>query len=171
MSPVEDPALLEDAAALHAAVGDLVRLYQVRDREKICCHDISVTQCSALEALVERGPMRSQALAEVLMLDKSTTTRVIDALVRKQYVARTPALDDRRAVTLRATAAGRRLYQRIERELVAQQAAVLADLGSAARQAAIEVVRRLAAASQARFRAGESCAPACTSVDAAGPCG
>ena len=44
------------AQALQAVV-DLVRVYQFRDRDRICCHDISVTQCHALEALVEHGPM------------------------------------------------------------------------------------------------------------------
>ena len=82
---------MRDAEALHAAVSDLVRIYQFRDRDRICCYDISVTQCYALECLVEHGAMRSQALAERLMLDKSTTTRVVDALERKGYVARSTA--------------------------------------------------------------------------------
>ena len=66
-----------DAAALQAAVSELVRVYQFRDRDRICCHDISVTQCYALETLVEHGPMRLSALAERLFLDKSTTSRVV----------------------------------------------------------------------------------------------
>src|SRR5262245_19696817 len=41
--------LQDDAEALHAAVSDLVRIYQLRDRNQICCYDISVTQCYALE--------------------------------------------------------------------------------------------------------------------------
>lgn len=154
-----DDSLLADAAALNAAISDLVRLYQVRDREKICCHDISVTQCAALEVLTERGPMRSQALAGVLMLDKSTTTRVIDALVRKAYVERTPDLDDRRAVSLRVTRSGRRLYDRINQELIAQQAVLLDDLDPRLRAGVTDVIRRLAKAAQARFRAdGTACA-------------
>ena len=66
-------ALDRDAAALHAAVADLVRVYQFRDRDCICCHDVSVTQCYALETLVEHGPMRLSSLSERLFLDKSTT--------------------------------------------------------------------------------------------------
>ena len=79
-------ALDRDAAALQAAVAELVRVYQFRDRDRICCHDISVTQCYALETLVEHGPMRLSALAERLFLDKSTTSRVVGALVKKGYV-------------------------------------------------------------------------------------
>lgn len=144
--------LLQDAAELNAAVSGLVRLYQVRDREKICCHDVSVTQCWALEVLVEQGALRSQALAEALMLDKSTTTRVVDALVRKGYVERTPDLHDRRAVTLRVTRSGRGLYERINRGLVAEQAELLRGLDPAVRGGVTAVIRQLARAADARLR-------------------
>src|SRR6476646_7457918 len=73
-------ALDRDALALHEAVADLVRVYQFRDRDRICCHDVSVTQCYALETLVEHGPLRLSALAERLFLDKSTTSRVVSTL-------------------------------------------------------------------------------------------
>ncbi|WP_266168828.1 MarR family winged helix-turn-helix transcriptional regulator [Dyella subtropica] len=160
----QQPSLQRDAEALHAAVSDLVRVYQFRDRDKICCYDISVTQCYALEALVERGPCRSQALAEVLMLDKSTTTRVVDALVRKGYAARLPDPVDARAVSLEVTPAGRKLYEQINAELIEQQVALLRDLEPDVRAGATEILRRLAKAAQARFTVGVSvggCAPSC----------
>ena len=120
--------LMQDARSLQAAVAELVRIYQVRDRDRICCHDISVTQCHALEVLALRGPMRAQALAEALRLDKSTVTRVVDALVRKAYVERLPDPDDARAQSLRITPAGRALFKRIDDEMTQQQAALLGDL-------------------------------------------
>lgn len=170
-SPVSAPApaLRDDAEALHEAVSALVRIYQYRDRDRICCHDISVTQCHALEALAEHGALRSQTLAAHLRLDKSTTTRVIDALVRKHYVSRRPAPDDARAVQLEITASGTALYVRIRDELVVQQEQLLVDLDPAARRAAIGVIQRLAQAAQRRFDAGVSvgaastcCAPVCS---------
>lgn len=163
-SPPRNPSLQKDAEALHAAVSDLVRIYQFRDRDKICCYDISVTQCYALEALVERGPSRSQALAEVLRLDKSTTTRVVDALVRKGYVEREPDPEDARAVSLQVTREGRKLYEQINSELIAQQIDLIRDLDPHVRAAATEILKRLARAAQARFVSGVSvgsCAPAC----------
>jgi DNA-binding MarR family transcriptional regulator len=105
--------LRNDAERLHAALNQLVRVYQLRDRDTICCHDVSVTQCNALELLVERGPLRSLALADALMLDKSTTTRVVDALERKGYVERRQDPSDARAHALTVTRAGRALYERI----------------------------------------------------------
>src|SRR5512139_3375572 len=89
-----DQALDRDAAAFHQALADLVRVYQFRDRDQICCHDVSVTQCYALETLVEHGPLRLGALAARLFLDKSTTSRVVSALVRKGYVEQRPDASD-----------------------------------------------------------------------------
>jgi MarR family 2-MHQ and catechol resistance regulon transcriptional repressor len=171
--PITNSALRQDAEALHAAVSDLVRIYQFRDRDKICCYDVSVTQCYALEVLAERGPSRSQALAEALRLDKSTTTRVVDALVRKGYVERLPDPEDARAVSLRITREGRKLYEKINGELIEQQLDLLRDLDPRVRAGATELIQRLARAAQSRFVSGVSvgsCAPAC-GTDDGGKCG
>jgi MarR family 2-MHQ and catechol resistance regulon transcriptional repressor len=144
VSPVD---LQRDAEALQAAVADLVRVYQFRDRDRICCHDVSVTQCYALETLVERGPMRLSALAERLFLDKSTTSRVVNTLVRKGYVEERPDATDGRAVLINATRQGQRLCARISSHLVDQQK---------------HLFQRLAHAADARFRSGVTggcCAP------------
>ena len=171
--PISNSALRQDAEALHAAVSNLVRIYQFRDRDKICCYDVSVTQCYALEVLAERGPSRSQALAEALRLDKSTTTRVVDALVRKGYVERLPDPEDARAVSLCITREGRKLYEKINGELIEQQLDLLRDLDPRVRAGATELIQRLARAAQSRFVSGVSvgsCAPAC-GTDESGKCG
>lgn len=151
-----DSSITQDAEALHDTMTALVRLYQFRDRDRICCHDVSVSQCYALETLVEQGPMRLQPLADHLMLDKSTASRLIDGLVKKTYAARTPDPEDARGTLLTITEAGRRLYAIIRADLVAQQQAVLADLPPDLRRAAIEVMARLARATEKRMKA-----PAC----------
>ncbi len=148
---LDSAALHADAVALNEAVSALVRIYQFRDRDKICCYDVSVTQCHALEVLAEQGPQRSQALSAALRLDKSTTTRVVDALVRKGYVERLPDPDDGRAVSLSITASGRELVDCIRRSLVAQQVDLLRGLEPAVRSATIEVIQRLANRAATRF--------------------
>jgi MarR family 2-MHQ and catechol resistance regulon transcriptional repressor len=147
-------ALDSDAAALQAAIADLVRVYQFRDRDRICCHDVSVTQCYALETLVEHGPVRLRELAERLFLDKSTTSRVVSTLVRKGYVEQRADAKDGRATTLRATRAGQRLCARITDDLVEQQKQLLQDLDPDVRAGVVQVLRRLAQAADARFRSG-----------------
>jgi DNA-binding MarR family transcriptional regulator len=162
MSPVAErpsahsSALQSDAVAFQAAVSELVRVYQFRDRDRICCHDISVTQCHALEALAESGPMRLSALAERLFLDKSTTSRVVRTLVKKGYVEQRADAADGRATGLHATATGRRLYKRITDDLVEQQKELLQDLDPEVREGVVKVIRRLARAADSRFRSGVS---------------
>jgi len=164
---VQQSNLERDAQALQAAVAELVRVYQFRDRDRICCHDISVTQCYALETLVEAGPMRLGTLAERLFLDKSTTSRVVTALIRKKYVEQRQDETDARASVLSVTAAGRRLYQRITEDLVQQQKDLLVDLPAEIRHGVIQTIQRLARAADVRFRAGVSVAAgACCAPDA-----
>jgi DNA-binding MarR family transcriptional regulator len=148
--------LQRDAEALHAAVAELVRVYQFRDRDRICCHDISVTQCHALETTAEHGPLRLSALAQRLFLDKSTTSRVVSSLKRKGYLQQQPDPSDARATVLSATRAGRTLCARINADLVNQQRQLLEDFDPAVRAGVIDVIRRLARSADARFRAGVS---------------
>src|ERR1044071_6676628 len=149
-----DAALERDARALYDALSDLIRVYQFRDRDRICCHDVSVTQCYGLEALVRRGAMTLNDLAAHLYLDKSTASRVVDALARKGYVARAPHPQDGRAVLLELTPAGRGLHGRIEREIVAEERALLAGFDPEIRQAMTQLVARLARAAAARVETG-----------------
>ena len=153
--------LQRDAEALQAAVAELVRVYQFRDRDQICCHDISVTQCHALEALVAGGPLRLNDLAVRLFLDKSTTSRVVRALVKKVYVEQRPDATDGRATALKVTRAGKQLHARITDTLVTQQEQLLADLDADVRAGVVDVIRRLARAADARFRSGTSAGTAC----------
>ena len=158
----KEAALDRDAVALQQAVADLVRVYQFRDRDRICCHDVSVTQCYALETLVEHGPLRLSALAERLFLDKSTTSRVVNTLVRKGYVEQRADATDGRAMLINATRQGQRLCARITTDLVDQQKQLLGDLAPEVRAGVVQVIQRLAQAADARFRSGVAsgcCAP------------
>lgn len=149
-------ALERHAVNLNAAMSGLMRAAQVRDRDCICCHDISVTQCNALEAL-QRAPLTLGQLTDELLLDKSTTSRVVDALVRKGYVERTAHPSDRRALQIRSTTKGTKLYQRIERSLQEQSMLLLAEFPPEVREAAIKIVSDLASIAMTQVRENAGC--------------
>lgn len=151
------PSLATDARDLHRVLDDLMRVVQFRDRDRICCHDISVTQCYALRALVEEGPMGLNALAESLFLDKSTASRVVAALERKGHLLRRPDPRDGRAVVLEASDGGRRLYRRIEEELIEEVARSAAGFDPAVRREMVRLLGRLAAAAAARVERSGGC--------------
>lgn len=151
----DDAALTRQARQLQDALVEFIRVYQFRDRDRICCHDVSVTQCYALDALVRRELMTLNDLAAALSLDKSTASRVVATLERKGYVARATHPRDRRAVLLTATTAGRRLVERIMGELVEETKRLLAEFPEEVRESAAELIQRLTAAS----RGSAACAP------------
>lgn len=155
---IEDPFLERDTAELYAALSELIRIYEFRDRDRICCFDVSVTQCYALEELVRRGGVTLNDLAARLYLDKSTASRVVDALKRKGYVARSPHPQDRRAVLLEATDAGRTLERTIRESILAEEKQLLADFDPEVRQAMTRLITRLTQAAAGRVEAvGGSC--------------
>lgn len=169
MNASYSPETLADAERLHDALVQLVRAHQSRDRERICCHDITLSQWAALDQLVERGTLRLTELAAGLALDKSTASRLVDALVRKQWVERVEDADDRRAISLAASRAGRALHQRIRRDRIQEEAALIADMAPALRQGAIELVRRVAWSAEQRAQAETACGTAGQACGAPAP--
>ena len=142
------------ALDLHEALCAFSRAYQFRDRDRICCHDVSVTQCHALDVLIRRDRCTLNELAAELYLDKSTASRVVGTLERKGYVARTRHPRDQRAVLLAATAAGRKLHAKITEGLVAERRRILASFPVEVRAGAAELIHRLTGAVKARSACG-----------------
>jgi DNA-binding MarR family transcriptional regulator len=143
---VADAELEQDVREAHGALTQLTRFYQFRDRECICCHDISVAQGHALAVLVRDEPLTLGQLSAALYLDKSTASRIVDALQRKGYVRRHRHPADGRALQLAPTERGRELSEAIERDLMEQERRLLAQFAPEVRSAAVELVRGLAQA-------------------------
>lgn len=153
-----DLELAAEARELRTSISELIRVYAFRDRDRICCYDVSVTQSNALDALVERGPLTLNDLAAALYLDKSTTSRVVTALETKGYAARGENPESRRSILIETTAAGAELKERIEHDLLMEEMRLLEDVPPEVRKAAARLVSRLAHAAAARVNTtGGSC--------------
>jgi DNA-binding MarR family transcriptional regulator len=122
-----DAALLEDARQLNAALGELIRVVQFRDRDRACCYDVTAGQCYALKRVVEAGRITVNELAAHLYCDKSTASRLAQSLVDKGYVARERDGEDARVVHLVATSAGAGLCATIDAGETREYAGLLAD--------------------------------------------
>ncbi len=155
-----DSELAEDTRALYAALSELIRIYQFRDRDRICCYDVSVTQCYALEALVDENGMTMNSLAAHLYLDKSTTSRVVDALERKGYIKRSTDTEDGRSIRVHVTPEGRALHSRIVAGILKEERELLSEFRPEVRQSMIQLLMRLARAAERRMKAaGGTCCP------------
>ncbi len=149
--------LERDAAALQRVLTDLIRVYQFRDRDAVCCYDVSTGQCHGLERRAHQGPMTLNEFAASLYLEKSSASRLADGLERKGYITRKPRSDDARYLQLELTNRGRTLHDRIERDLIEERAEVLADLTTGERKLVIESIARLCGAASARVSTEGGC--------------
>jgi DNA-binding MarR family transcriptional regulator len=142
--------LKNDAAALYAAMTELVRGYQFRDRDRVGYHGLTITQCYVLEILGRRGPITLNELAAEMYLDKSTLSRVVDGLQRKSAVRRVANPGDGRSTLIEATRGGVRRYQRVEAEIVGENARLLSGFSAPVRRQLVELVAALSRAVRER---------------------
>jgi len=147
--------LRRQAERLYRVFSDLVRGYQFRDREQICCHGLSVSQCYALEALdaAEPGAPNSMMMGELasrLHLKISTMTRLVDQLVAADLVTRVADPRDRRICRVRISRKGKALVSRVRAELVKEHELVLGQIAPASREAVIRAMSLLGTAFRER---------------------
>lgn len=135
-----DEVLREQSLRLYEVYADLARAFQLRDRERVSCHGISVSGCHALETLTMRGPLTMSELAGSLHLENSTVTRLVDRLVAAGLAVRISDPQDGRISRVHQTDAGRKLMERIRQSLVAEQARVLEAIPSGSREAVITAI-------------------------------
>jgi len=142
--------LKRDAAALYQVMTELLRVYQFRDRDRVGYHGLTITQCYVLEILIRRGPLTLNELTAEMRLDKSTLSRVVDGLERKHAVKRAANPADGRSTLIEATRFGTRRYERVEADIVAENAQVLAGFTAAVRRQLVVLIGALARAADSR---------------------
>jgi len=135
-----------DGVAIYRALSDLARRYQFRNRDEVCCYGLTVSQCYALQFLAGCGKATSSDLAARLGLDLSTTTRLVDQLVRKKLAVRRRSDQDARIREIEITEPARRLISRIEQDLAAELDRALADLPATVKQALPEALNKITSA-------------------------
>lgn len=106
---------------------------------------MSVTQRLALFETCRDGPLRLTDLAHRLGVSAPAASRAVEALVELGFVDRHADPDDRRAVRVAATEAGRRRYEeRGARAAAAFGPAASEALSRAEQEQLVELLRRLA---------------------------
>ena len=135
----------ELAGTLRPAVLSLARrLRQTRDESV----ELTASQSSVLTALNLRGRLSMGELAAEERVRPPTVTRVVNALVERDLVRRTPSPADGRQSLVELTAAGRDVLQANRRLRNAWLAERLADLDGAEREllhSAMPLLARVAA--------------------------
>jgi DNA-binding MarR family transcriptional regulator len=134
--------LREIAMRLHGASIRLLRTLRREDDES----GLSAPRLSALSVIVFAGPVSLTARAEAEQVRAPTMSRLVDGLVEAGLVTRETRPDDRRSVSIAATAKGIALLEagrerRVRR--LAQQLGSLADSEIRALGRGIELLERI----------------------------
>jgi MarR family transcriptional regulator, 2-MHQ and catechol-resistance regulon repressor len=138
----------EGAERLHRLTKDLIRRYQFRDWNQICCYGISISQCHILDVVAEAGDLTMQQLARRMFKSISTMTRVAGQLVRKGYIRRRQDPEDRRIVHVCITPQGKAILTAIQRDMVETQKAILQAIPEREWAGAFKVLEALAEGAQ-----------------------
>jgi DNA-binding MarR family transcriptional regulator len=103
----------------------------------------TASQKVALTVVADLGPLRVGALADKMGTTDATASRAVDALVALGLVDRLEDADDRRAVLIAVTPAGRKLIDRRRTELAKAFERGLRDLPPEDRDRLVALLERL----------------------------
>jgi MarR family transcriptional regulator, lower aerobic nicotinate degradation pathway regulator len=130
-------------------------------------HEMSVVQVRLLGILRDRRPTIT-VLAQLLGLDKTSVTKLVDRAEERGLVRRTPSPLDGRSVLVSMTAAGKKTVDRAASAFEAEIAELVADL-SPAQRSRLSALATLVVASDARRRGIDVFDVAATGPSAQGP--
>ena len=138
----------EGAEKLQRLTKELMRRYQFRDWNQICCYGISISQCHILDVLAEEGDLTMQQLARRMFKSISTMTRVAGQLVRKGYIKRRQDAEDGRVVHVSTTPQGKAILAAVHRDMIETQKAILQGIPASEWAGAFRVLEALARGAQ-----------------------
>lgn len=95
----------------------LVRNLGLLEKSEASCCEITISQCHAIVEIGRIEKLSLNKLAELLELDKSTTSRTINNLVDLGLVQREVSPEDRRYITINLTTEGEKIYKNIENSM------------------------------------------------------
>jgi DNA-binding MarR family transcriptional regulator len=105
--------------------------------------DVTPVQYAALVAIQNHPGIEATTLSALIAYDRSTLGDVIERLVGKALIARTPDTADRRVKRLSVTRAGARLAAAIEPAVERAQARILAPLAPSDRKRFLALLGQL----------------------------
>ncbi len=107
----EEQNAVESVDRLRAAIGKLGRGLRLSHSET----GLTPSQVSVLFTIARRGPLKLSEVVEIERLNPTMLSRITAQLAEQGLIRRRADSDDRRAAVVEATAAGRRMRERIHR--------------------------------------------------------
>ena len=140
---MKNPSSDDQAEKFHYEIVELIKKYQFRDRNRMTCCGVSVSQCYVLETLHRFGPLTMNDLADKMYLKISTMTRVVEQLVIKGYATREEDNKDRRFRRIRLTENGEKVYKASWENVFGSEKTILNHFPPEQRETLIQFLRQL----------------------------
>jgi DNA-binding MarR family transcriptional regulator len=94
-------------------ISEVSRAVRCCQQEEVFCENVTFSQFFILDAVARDGSLELSELHKILSVDKSTTTRLVDPLVKQGLVVREKSSRDSRAVNLKLTKQGESVCQKV----------------------------------------------------------
>ena len=100
---------------LDAVLSSLSLAFIQLERSGKCCQGVTLSQCHTFDVLTRNGDLTMNELSRQMGLAKSTMTRIVNTMVRRGWLERKRDQSDKRWVSVRLTAEGRKMSENVTR--------------------------------------------------------
>ena len=106
-----------------------------------CCCSVNKTQCFLIVEIGRKPGISVKELADILRIDKSGVSRLVEDLVQKEFVERKPSAEDRRFVTLNLLTKGQERFEKIEHDMYYKFKEVLEQIPEDKQEQVVEALK------------------------------
>ena len=133
---------------LRELMRNLERKIGMLDEPKRNHHNITLAQCHALVEIGRAKALSLVQLAEILQLEKSTVSRIVECLVKAQMINRNTDSLDRRYITISLTKDGEKVFREVETTMDSLYKRILQNIAEDKQAAVMESIQILIQAIQ-----------------------
>ena len=106
-----------------------------------CCCSVNKTQCFLIVEIGRKPGISVKELADILRINKSGVSRLVEDLVQKEFVERKPSAEDRRFVTLNLLPKGQERFEKIEHDMYYRFKEVLEQIPEDKQEQVVEALK------------------------------
>lgn len=127
-----------------------IRSYRVFAQKRLREHgyNITIDQWLILKVLMENPGIMQQEVAELVFKDNASITRIIDLLVKSNYLKRTVNPKDKRKSNLKVTRAGEKTIMEVEKIVLENREIALKGISAEDMEVANRVLNQIIENSQ-----------------------
>jgi DNA-binding MarR family transcriptional regulator len=120
---------------------DLSKAVRCCRQDEVFCEDVTFTQFIILDTIAKNETLNMASLHDILSVDKSTTTRLVAPLIKRELIVRKKAGHDSRAVILNLTGEGKVMHEKVWQCLLSFIRAIRSELPEAKIDSVLDGIR------------------------------